>query len=238
MPTKPMNSRLAKKQQKKMAQQTALIIFLILALILGFLFFVLPNIVRIAFNVLDGDVITDNSDTIPPQVPILEAPVEATFSGTVKLNGFGEPKSTVKLVLNGEESDEKIVSEEGDFELIAELTEGENTITTYSIDEAENESLTSKKYSVILDTESPTIEIEEPEDGSRITLRKNQITTVKGITEPNAKVFIGGRLSFADSEGNFAGTYSLQEGDNEIEIRAIDRAGNETIQKLTINFAY
>lgn len=233
-----MTSRLAKKQQRKMAQQTAIILFLILALILGFLFFILPNIVRVAFNVLDGDVVTENSDTIPPQIPILEAPVEATFSGTVKLKGYGEPKSTIKLVLNGEESDEQTVSDEGDFELTAELTEGENSITAYAIDEAENESLTSKKYTVILDTENPTIEIEEPVDGSRITLRKNQITTVKGVTEPNAKVFIGGRLSFANSEGSFAGTYSLQEGDNEIEIRAIDKAGNETTQKLTVNFAY
>lgn len=233
-----MTSRLAKKQQRKMAQQTAIILFLILALILGFLFFILPNIVRVAFNVLDGDVVTENSDTIPPQIPILEAPVEATFSGTVKLKGYGEPKSTIKLVLNGEESDEQTVSDEGDFELTAELTEGENSITAYAIDEAENESLTSKKYTVILDTENPTIEIEEPVDGSRITLRKNRITTVKGVTEPNAKVFIGGRLSFANSEGSFAGTYSLQEGDNEIEIRAIDKAGNETTQKLTVNFAY
>lgn len=237
MPTN-MTSRLAKKQQRKMAQQTAIILFLILALILGFLFFILPNIVRVAFNVLDGDVVTENSDTIPPQIPILEAPVEATFSGTVKLKGYGEPKSTIKLVLNGEESDEQTVSDEGDFELTAELTEGENSITAYAIDEAENESLTSKKYTVILDTENPTIEIEEPVDGSRITLRKNRITTVKGVTEPNAKVFIGGRLSFANSEGSFAGTYSLQEGDNEIEIRAIDKAGNETTQKLTVNFAY
>ena len=237
MPTN-MTSRLAKKQQRKMAQQTAVIIFLILALILGFLFFILPNIVRVAFNVLDGDTITENSDTIPPQVPILEAPVEATFSGTVKLRGYGEPKSTIKLVLNGEESDQQTVSDEGDFELTAELTEGENSITAYAIDEAKNESLTSKKYTVILDTENPTIEIEEPTDGARITLRKNQITTVKGITEPNAKVFIGGRLSFANSEGSFAGSYSLQEGDNEIEVRAVDKAGNETIQKLTLNFAY
>jgi large repetitive protein len=239
MPTnKPISSRLAKKQQRKLAQQTALIIFLILALILGFLFLILPNIVRVAFNVLDGDVITNSSDDIPPQIPILDAPVEATYSGTIKLTGFGEAKSKIVLVLNGNESDEQTISDEGTFELSADLTEGENSLTTYAIDEAKNESLTSRKYAVTLDTETPTIEIEEPENESRITLRKNQITTVKGLTEPNAKVYIGGRLSFANSDGNFAGTYSLTEGDNKIPVRAVDKAGNELELELTINFAY
>ncbi|MDH5533857.1 MAG: hypothetical protein OEX81_05550 [Candidatus Pacebacteria bacterium] len=239
MPTnKPVSSRLAKKQQKKLAQQTALIIFVTIVLILGFLFLVLPNIVRVAFNVLDGDVITNSSDNIPPQVPILNAPVEATHSASIKISGFGEAKSEVILVLNGEEVEKKTISDEGEFSFETSLTEGENTITTYAIDESQNESLTSRKYNIILDTESPTIEIETPEDGSSITLRKNQITSVKGITEPNAKVYIGGRLSFANSEGNFAGTYSLIEGENKISIRSVDKAGNQSELELTVNFAY
>lgn len=235
---KPVSSRLAKKQQKKLAQQTVLIIFIIFALILGFLFLVLPNIVRVAFNVLDGDVITNSSDNIPPQIPILNAPVEATHSGSINLSGFGEAKSEVILVLNGEEVEKKTISDEGEFSFDVTLTEGENTITTYAIDEAQNESFTSRKYNIILDTQSPTIEIETPENDSRITLRKNQITAVKGTTEPNAKVYIGGRLSFANSEGNFAGTYSLTEGDNKILIRSVDKAGNQSELELTINFAY
>ena len=235
---KPVSSRLAKKQQKKLAQQTIIIIFIIFALILGFLFLVLPNIVRVAFNVLDGDVITNSSDNIPPQVPILNAPVEATHSGTINLSGFGEAKSEIILILNGEETETKTISDEGEFSFDATLTEGENTITTYAIDEAKNESLTSRKFNITLDTEVPTIEIETPENDSRITLRKNQITSVKGITEPNAKVYIGERLSFANSDGNFAGTYSLKEGENKISIRAIDKAGNQSELELTINFAY
>lgn len=236
--SKHISSRLAKKQQRKLAKQTAIIIFITLALIIGFLFLVLPNIVRVAFNVLDGDVITQATDDIPPQVPILDAPVEATYSGTIKITGYGEAESEIILVLNGNESDKQIISEQGTFELNAELTEGENSITTYSVDEAKNESLTSKKYSVVLDTENPTIEISEPENGSTITLRKNQITTIKGITEPNAKIFINGRLSYADSEGNFSGTYTLEEGENKVLVKAVDKAENESETELTLNFAY
>jgi len=235
---KPIPSRLAKKQQSKLAKQTVLIILLILGLIILFLFFILPNIVKVAFNVLDGDVITTSSDTIPPQTPILNAPVEATYSGTIKLSGFGEAKSEVVLVLNGEELEKKAIADDGTFELEATLTEGDNTITTYAIDEAKNESLSSKKYNIALDTEAPKIEIESPENNAQITLRKNQITEVKGTTEPNSKVYIGNRLSFVDSEGKFSGTYSLNEGENKILVKVIDKAENTSELELTVNFAY
>lgn len=235
---KPVPSRLAKKEQKKLMTQTALTLSLVVVIILVFLFFVLPNIVRVAFNVLDADPIAKSEDILPPQVPILEAPVEATFSSQIKLSGYGEAKSEIILIVNGNEADKKMIAEDGTFSFDVNLTDGENTITTFSKDEAQNESSTSKKFVIILDTTTPTIEIESPQDGERITLRKNQITTIKGKTEPRAKVFIDSRLVLADQEGNFQGSYNLQEGDNKIIIRAIDLAGNQSESALLINFAY
>lgn len=235
---KPVTSRLAKKEQKKLITQTALMFGLVVVLILGFLFFVLPNIVRVAFNVLDSDPIAKSEDTIPPQVPILAAPVEATYSAQVNLSGYGEAKSEIILVLNGNEADKKTIADDGTFSFDVTLTEGENSLTTFSRDIAQNESALSKKYTVILDVTAPTIEIESPKDGDRITLRKNQITTIKGKTEPKARVFIDSRLVLADAEGNFQGSYNLQEGDNKIVIKATDAADNQTEKELTVNFAY
>lgn len=235
---KPVTSRLAKKEQKKLITQTALMFGLVVVLILGFLFFVLPNIVRVAFNVLDSDPIAKSEDTIPPQVPILAAPVEATYSAQVNLSGYGEAKSEIILVLNGNEADKKNIADDGTFSFDVTLTEGENSLATFSRDAAQNESVLSKKYTVVLDVTAPTIEIESPKDGDRITLRKNQITTIKGKTEPKARVFIDSRLVLADAEGNFQGSYNLQEGDNKIVIKATDAAGNQTEKELTVNFAY
>ncbi|MCL4208253.1 hypothetical protein KJZ63_01290 [Patescibacteria group bacterium] len=235
---KPVTSRLAKKEQKKLITQTALMFGLVVFLILAFLFFVLPNIVRIAFNVLDSDPIAKSEDTIPPQVPILAAPVEATYSAQVNLSGYGEAKSEIILVLNGNEADKKTIADDGTFSFDVTLTEGENSLATFSRDAAQNESVLSKKYTVVLDVTTPTIEIESPKDGDRITLRKNQITTIKGKTEPKARVFIDSRLVLADAEGNFQGSYNLQEGDNKIIIKATDAAGNQTEKELTVNFAY
>jgi len=235
---KPVTSRLAKKEQKNLITQTALMFGLVVFLILAFLFFVLPNIVRIAFNVLDSDPIAKSEDTIPPQVPILSAPVEATYSAQVSLSGYGEAKSEIILVLNGNEADKKTIADDGTFSFDVTLTEGENSLATFSKDTAQNESVLSKKYTVVLDVTTPTIEIESPKDGDRITLRKNQITTIKGKTEPKARVFIDSRLVLADAEGNFQGSYNLQEGDNKIIIKATDAAGNQTEKELTVNFAY
>lgn len=235
---KPVTSRLAKKEQKKLITQTALMFGLVVFLILAFLFFVLPNIVRVAFNVLDSDPIAKSEDTIPPQVPILSAPVEATHSAQISLSGYGEAKSEVILVLNGNEADKKTIADDGTFSFDVTLTEGENSLATFSKDAAQNESVLSKKFTVIMDATAPTIEIESPKDGDRITLRKNQITTIKGKTEPKARVFIDSRLVLADAEGNFQGSYNLQEGDNKIIIKATDAAGNQSEKELVINFAY
>jgi len=234
----PLTPRLAKKEQKRLARQTALIFIFTLLLLGGFVFFALPNVVRVAFNVLDSDPVAGLGDTIPPQIPILSAPVSATHSAQIKISGFGEAGSEVVLVLSGEETDKQQIDEEGQFEFMVELTEGENSITTYAIDEADNESIASKSYSVLLDSEAPTLEIESPEAGSTITLRKNQLTTIAGKTEPKAKVYVGGKLTFANADGEFSTTYNLSEGENKIEIRAQDSAGNLTKQELIVNFAY
>lgn len=235
---KPVTSRLAKKEQRKLMTQTALTIGLVVIIILAFLFLVLPNIVRIAFNVLDSDPIAQSQDDLPPQVPILEAPVEATHTAQIKLNGFGEAQSEVVLVVNGNEAETKKIAEDGTFSFDVNLTDGENNISTFSRDEAKNESTSSKSYLVLLDSTAPTISVESPQDGERITLRKNQIATIKGVTEPKAKVFIESRLITADFEGKFQGSYNLQEGDNKIKIRAIDLAGNQGELELTVNFSY
>lgn len=231
-------SRLARKEQRKLVTQTAATLILVVVIILAFLFLVLPNIVRIAFNVLDTDPVAKSDDTIPPQVPILAAPPEATFSAQVAISGYGEAKSKVILVLNGTDSETKTIADDGTFSFNVTLTPGENTVAAFSRDTAGNESSPSKKFTIISDNEIPTITIESPKDGERITLRKNQITPIKGLTEPRARVFIDSRLVLADSAGNFTGTYTLQEGDNKIKIRSIDPAGNQGEIELTVNFAY
>ena len=231
------SSRLAKKEQKKIQRQTFFYIFLGIVILLIFVFFLVPSIIRVFFNAIDQESPFEVKDDVPPQVPILSSnPPEATFSASLNLAGYAEANSKVVFVLNGEEVADVLVSEEGDFEYDLDLKDGENEILLYGVDDAENESLKTRSYFLTQDTEAPFIEIEKPEDGASIELKKNRTTEISGSTEPGSKLYLNDRLILVGSEGDFSTTYYLDEGDNELKFRAVDKAGNETEKEIAVHF--
>lgn len=232
-------SRLSRRQQQKMKRQTVIIILVAIALFLAFIFVIMPQFIRLADNVLNGnEAIIADQDQVPPQVPILSAPVAATKSASLPLSGYGEAGSKVVLVINGERYDEVKINEDGSFKLMAELTEGENSLAVFSIDDADNESVKTREYQVDLDTAAPAIDIENPEDGSTVELRKNQITVIKGVTDPQAKVFINDRLVYAQKDGSFQMSFKLEEGDNKLMFRVEDPAGNTSEKEIKVKFRF
>lgn len=110
------------------------------------------------------------------------------------------------------------------------LKEGSHTFSVKAKDEAGNESevLT---YTFIVDITPPPLEVTSPQDG---TQAKDKLIDITGKTEPNIKVDINGVVVNSDSEGNFTASYSLNEGDNLLTIKAIDKAGNETVKKIHV----
>jgi hypothetical protein len=234
--TKNVTSRLAKNQQKKVAKQTAILIGAAFLILIAFIFAVIPGLVRLTSVFVDTGLPSASDDVVPPRPPTISSPVSATHSSTIAVTGFSEAKSEVILVLNGEELDTAIADDEGSFELQVSLQDEENELRFYAVDEAGNESDTSRSYSIIYDAVVPTIELESPQDGQQFELRKNQAITIKGKTEPNAKVYLNGRLIFAKSDGEFSTTHQLQEGENKLSFRAVDQAGNEREQEITVSF--
>ena len=234
MPT----SRLTKRQEKNLLKQTVFFVLLAIALFLIFIFFILPNAVRFAFNVLDGEPLFENKDTIPPQVPIIAAPATATNSAAIKISGFGEAKAKLLMVVNGEEKEALTISEQGDFETEVTLEEGSNELLFYATDEAGNESSLSTKYVIKYDSIAPTITIDSPLDKATIELKKNQLTKIIGSTEANARLLINDRLTLANNEGYFSLSYNLNEGENKIKIVATDEAGNTSEKEIIVNFKY
>ncbi len=238
-PTPMVSSRLAKREQKKLLTQTLLFGVGAVVLLGAFFFLILPGVAKL-WNMIagTGDLTFDQSDTIPPQVPILSAPAEATNSASIQLSGFGEAKSILKVVVNGEQITQETIKDDGSFSFELGLKPGENIVNTYAVDEAKNESAVSRTYTVVFDNEAPKIEVAEPQAGQTIELRKNQSVTIKGITEPRARVYVNGRMAFANSEGAFSTTYLLQEGENKLQLKAEDLAGNITEQELIVNFKF
>ncbi len=230
------NSRLLKKQEKEMRNQTVFFIFLAIALLLFFVFIIVPNIIKLFFNFFDEDQINVEND-LPPQSPILfEAPPEATFSAQLKLEGFGDPQSTVIFVLNGNQVNEAIVNEDGQFNQLVQLNEGDNQLAIYAVNKSGTESLQTKTYQVIFDDEPPIINIIEPTPDSVIELKRNRSTTIIGETEPLSKVYLNERLILVGEDGQFSSSYYLDEGENNLKFLVIDRAGNQSELEIKVKF--
>lgn len=240
MPKKPVkvSSRLAQAESKRAMKQTILFSIASVILLLVFLFVVLPGLIRLISS--GGDVTqVVSTDSIPPQVPTISAPVEATHSATIKVEGYGEPDSEVVLLLNGGEMGRATISgDEGRFEMEVNLEEGENVVEFYAIDQAKNESALSRQYTIVYDNQPPGLELETPEDGQSFELRKNQNITIKGKTEPRAYVYINSRRVLANAEGSFSSSYRLEEGENKILLRIEDLAGNSSEHEITVHFRF
>lgn len=231
------SSRLLKKEEKKMRQQTFLYVFLGLVLLVLFIFIIVPNLIKFFFAIFDQESPFEIKDDVPPQVPVLSAtPPEATFSAELNLAGFAEAESTVIFVLNGSELKQAQVDEIGQFAEAINLEKGDNELTLYGLDEAGNESLQSKSYQIVFDDEAPFINLITPEPDSVIELKKNRTTPISGETEPGAKVYLNDRLILADGEGKFSSTFYLNEGENTLQFKAIDRAGNQSELAVKVEF--
>ncbi len=230
---KRVTSRLAKKEQKQMTQQTLLLTGLSLVILVLFILVIMPGAIRLFFNILDKGNVFEPADTIPPQMPVITAPVTATYSAQLKLTGYGEPDSQVIFLVNRKEQGKTTVNNQGEFKYNLKLKSGDNLVKTYSVDLAGNESA-EQTYQILMDQERPEIEIKSPANEAHFELEKDRVVEITGQTEPRAKVYVNGRLSLADEDGHFQARYRLNEGENKLEIKARDVAGNEAQTELVL----
>jgi hypothetical protein len=221
-----------------MARQSVLMIILALIGALIFLFVVMPQVVQLFFRSFGaGDLNFKQEDTIPPQIPIISSPPEATDQEKVKLTGFGEAESRVAVVVNGEEMARVAIDDQGNFSYTLELTEGENLISLHGVDEADNESRT-RDFVIVLDTEMPSLAFEDLDEGRQIVGRDNQNMNIRGETEPNSQLTLNERSVFVRSDGTFTAQFYLVEGDNTLKFMVVDQAGNRTEREVRVSFRY
>ena len=129
-------SRLTRKKRKKEATQSTLMIILSIGFLFFFIFFLVPKAIQFFFDVFgDGEISFEEKDKYPPQIPLVSSPPEATSSSEVVFTGYGEAESKVILVVNGDKQNEFDVNQDGEFEIVAQLTEGDNKLSLYGVDE-------------------------------------------------------------------------------------------------------
>ena len=116
--------------------------------------------------------------------------------------------------------------DQGAFKIKVRLSEGENRIQVKAKDDQENESESAVK-TIVYDKSEITITIESPADGAEVFGKNSQNLTVSGrVSQPEASVTVNGSFARVDGEGKFSVVIRLNEGDNDVLVKAVGRAGN------------
>lgn len=168
----------------------------------------------------------ENASLAPP---VLNIPYEATNTATIKISGFAQPNTKVDIYVDDKVEATIDVGEDGTF--MAEnipLLLGVNNINGKTVDEKGSKSLSSKTIRIIYDNQKPRLEVSSPQDG-QVIKGGDKKTTVSGVTEPGNDVWVNNIKVIVDFEGNFKQSIEVNDGENNLEIKASDKVGNTTI---------
>lgn len=170
--------------------------------------------------------------------PAITSPDDGTLTNEdeVTVEGTASPTTTVQLENNGEEAGSQEVDDDGNFKLPVELTEGENELTAVSEVDGEPVGDASDAVTVTLDTEAPELTIDNPKDGDK---SNHETVTVEGtVADDNLDtVEVNGQAAKVE-DGNYSKRILLDNGENEIDVVATDKAENSTKESVKLNVKY
>ncbi len=232
------NSRLERVRSRKAGKQGIVYLLLALGLVIVTIFWGLPALARLTGLMIKTDKTPAVSDEQRPTPPIFSDIPEATYSAQVRIAGYAQPGLDVILFLNGAEYDRKLVAESGTFSFDkVNLSEGDNAAYAYTATPKDLRSEQSKNYTIVVDTTAPVVTIDSPKQGQVFRGQTERITKITGsVNELGSKVYIGERMVIVSSDGKFSLTYQLVEGDQELQIRVTDKAGNEGTSSLKLRW--
>nr|WP_026688305.1 S8 family serine peptidase [Alteribacter aurantiacus] len=167
-------------------------------------------------------------------VPEITSPEDGTFTNedSVTVEGQASPGVDVHVSNNGEEVAHTTADDNGHFATDVSLTSGENVLTAAASTE-NGRTGESAPVTVILDQEGPELVVTSPADGDRVNTETVRVQG-QAIDENLQRVNINGQRADIDGEGNFNHRLLLDEGANDIRVVAIDKAGNRTVENMTI----
>jgi bacillopeptidase F len=218
------------------ARQAMMFLLLVAAAVFIVLRWGLPLLVKLAVFLGDikaGTEKVEQADTIAPIAPqLLSLPV-ATFSAQIKVAGFAETGSKVTVYVNSQARGEVVTDSNGGFEVDkVGLAAGKNGVWAVAVDQAGNKSQDAAVVYVDMDDIKPELTLESPTD--QTTTAASNIEIKGKVSEPEAEVTVNGRFVPVSAGGSFAVKISLNPGENKLNIKARDRAGNEAMRELTV----
>lgn len=166
-------------------------------------------------------------DTLPPKITILEPQVDFTNKEDLIITGVTEPGILVTCGSSMTTSNSK-----GQFTLKVKLTPGLNNLKVQALDSAGNKGEVS--INITLDVSPPYLKL-DPSLSSWMEVYTETLE-VKGEVEIGANLTINGIPVSYDSQGKFSYNVRLQEGNNSIQIVAVDKAGNTNSIYLPVKY--
>lgn len=222
---------------RKNAQQLVLTIAGIIALLFIFFAVGIPFLIKLSSTIagFKKETVTNTNETQVVLEPFLDPLPVATFSARINVTGSANSGESVTLYVNGDKFNEKIVGKDGVFEFNnVPLDKGTNDV--YAVSKVVNkESQPSQKYKIVMETEPPTLTIDSPVEGSNFK-RENREIEIRGQTDSEATVSLNDRFVFVNPSGYFSEMYRLNDGENKLEFKATDPAGN--VQTVSIKVTY
>ncbi|TDL30839.1 DUF3823 domain-containing protein [Jeotgalibacillus sp. S-D1] len=165
--------------------------------------------------------------------PSITSPADGSFTNETSVNvkGSAAPNTDVIVYNDGEEAGTTKASEEGQYEVSVDLSEGENVLTARVSTEA-GMTDESEPVTITVDLTAPVIDITSPKDG--LKTNKESITITGTVEEEHLdKVTINGQ-NVTVTDGSFSKRLLLENGQNEFEVVATDLAGNSSSEKVTV----
>ncbi len=190
------------------------------------------DFLNVVFNKNNPTQTTLSQSAIQP--PILDSLPDATNSARLSVTGFSASGGKIQIFDNDEKVGET-ASGGGHFKFDdLTLKDGINSLAVKVIADSGKASDFSPVKKVSYLHSEPALSVSTPSDGQ--TISGNNRTRVSGKTDHDVQVYANGFLANTTVDGAFEVFVPLFVGENNIEVKAIDLAGNTKTVKIKVNF--
>ena len=223
-------SRLSRVRRKRESRRAVVYIVMAIAIMLALVSWGVPAMARLAGMLFTSDTGITGLEELAPTPPVFSDIPEATSSAMVTIGGFAQPGVEVVLVMDGSEEGRVLTNDAGVFEFQSvAISEGVNSVSAYSVTSRGTESESSRPHTIRVDRTKPELTLSSPADGEVKRGQAERIVTFQGMVgEDGTHVYVGERVAIVSNDNTFELAYQLAEGDQDVEVRAVDRAGNES----------
>jgi len=167
--------------------------------------------------------------------PVLNPLPSATNSAVIVISGRSESNKTVAIFVNNDLKDTTQTDKNGNFSFTQNLSAGGNLIEA-KVKQNNKSSDFSNSFIVFLKNSAPSLTVDSPSDGQSFSKDQNTVN-VTGKTDANTSVTVNGFWAIINESNTYSYNLPLQNGDNQIEVIAIDSAGNKTEKNLKVTYS-